>query len=212
MKKTQEQISRRLFPMRTAKGDRTKMRIVEAAIQSIAEEGIDRLTFESVGKRLGFKPAQVRYHFFEKDDLIAKAIDCVLIQRHESILKKLGRIKNWYEQILCLVNGYFDWCESHPEHGASILLLYYLARVNPKYHALHTRMFDSGSARIVSILSVGQSDHKLSEAEMHSVGLSIWALADGYLLYYLTTKSRKHPRSLRKQCLAAIARTLGKAG
>src|SRR4051812_39489913 len=99
MSEATEQISRRLFPAKTPKGDRTKLRMIEATIQTIAEEGIDRVTFESVGKRLGFKPAQVRYHFLEKDDLIDKAINFVLIHHHNAIIKQLEKAEGRVKQV-----------------------------------------------------------------------------------------------------------------
>lgn len=49
--------------------------LVQAALDQVAEEGLDGLSIRTVAARAGVSPAQVQYYFHSKDDLLAAAFD-----------------------------------------------------------------------------------------------------------------------------------------
>ncbi len=68
-------------PLRAEQRERTRERIVEAATELLADEGIDELTIPVVARRAGVSVRTVYLHFPTKDDLneaVAQGIDTMI--------------------------------------------------------------------------------------------------------------------------------------
>lgn len=188
-----------LFPPKPGRGEQTKLRIVRAAIECLAKDGIEKLTFESVGKRIGINRAQVKYHFAEKEELIDKAIDYVIATAQKIVIERLAKSNHWKSQIKAIVDGFFDWVEKYPDQGSVLFLLYYSATFNSKRREFHTKMTEMGFNRTYSVLLGAQKEMGWDTGEVKSLSLSVWALTDGLMLYHLSTKPRKDRQFFRKE-------------
>ncbi len=194
-----------LFPPKPGRGERTKLRIVRAAIECLAKDGVEKLTFESVGKRTGINRAQVKYHFKEKEELIDKTIDYIIATAQKIVIERLSKANQWKTQIKAIVEGFFDWVEAYPEQGSVLFLLYYSATFNPKRREFHTKMTEMGFNRTHSVLLGAKKEMGWDEGEVKSLSLSVWAITDGLMLYHLSTQPRKDRQFFRKEALRIVA-------
>lgn len=203
-------IRAQLFPGKQRRGDNTKVRILKAGVESIAQHGIDNLTFEAVGTLVGMNRAQIRYHFREKEELVDRAIVYAIATAQQIVVSKLEKARDWKSQIHAIVHGFFDWVEHYPTHGSILLLLYYSASFNPKRKEFHTRMTGMGFNRTLAILKGVQKKKGWSESEIANLSLTIWAITDGMMIYHLSTDSRSDPQYFRKQAIMAVSNLLKK--
>jgi AcrR family transcriptional regulator len=66
---------------RSAAGDRTRARIVEAAIETLKSEGFAGASARAIGRVGGFNQALVFYHFGSVNELLLAALDATSEQR-----------------------------------------------------------------------------------------------------------------------------------
>ncbi len=194
-----------LFPPKAGRGEKTKLRIVRAAIACLAKEGVENLTFESVGKRIGINRTQVKYHFKEKDDLVDKTIEYVIATAQLVVVERLSKAKQWKAQINAIVDGFFDWVENNPDQGSVLFLLYYSATFHPRRREFHSKMTEMGFNRTFAVLQSAQKEMGWNQSQVKSLSLSVWALIDGFMLYHLSTNPKKDQQYFRKQALKVAA-------
>lgn len=199
-----EAIYARIFPGRLSKGDQTKIAILRSAIDIIANEGIETLTFESVGKPLGMNRAQVRYHFSQKQEIVDKAIELMLATLQEDIVTKMKTVKNWKDRLDLTVDAVFDLAENRPEQAAVLAYLYYSGTSNKKHRELLGRMETMGQERLEAVLSEAG---KWSAKEITSMVYGIWGVIDGCFFYAVSV--RPTPKGFyRREAHRAIERFL----
>jgi AcrR family transcriptional regulator len=59
-------------------GDETRARIIDAALELIADHGFASTSTREISERLGFTKAALYYHFHTKDDLLAAIVEPVM--------------------------------------------------------------------------------------------------------------------------------------
>src|SRR5919198_4554067 len=70
--------------------DGTRRQILEAAVETLKEEGFAAATSRAVAARGGFNPALVFYYFGSMDALLLAALDWTTQQRFEAYRTALG--------------------------------------------------------------------------------------------------------------------------
>ena len=94
-------------------GDQTRARIMEVALELIADHGYAATSTREISERLGFTKAALYYHFRTKDDLLAALVApslgglTTLIERGRERSSAAGRRE--------LVQGYVDLVGAHAD-------------------------------------------------------------------------------------------------
>lgn len=183
-----ESILTRLFPKEVTKGERAKLRIINATVEAIGKEGAHQITFDSIGKRLGIEKAQVRYHFPDKEILLFKTVETVLYIGQETFMQHLTCAKPGIPQVIAIIDGLFDWFHRYPLHRSVYLYFFYQASRDSKYRALHDQMLNAGFARMLACLqNIPPGKQAMSANErnrkMAVLSQSLWANSLGFLIY-----------------------------
>jgi AcrR family transcriptional regulator len=173
-----------LFPIALGKGERTKMRILEATIENIAESGIASTGFESVGQRVGLARRNVAYHFPRVEEMILAAIQLTIMNGQKLIVERLKTSKTWKSRLQMYFKGMFEWIELYPTHGRVFVAFHHLASVDPKFKEEFLEITGAGMARVQTIL-------KESPASAHSDEAAevVHALLVGMIIRHSVTGS-----------------------
>lgn len=97
----------------------TRERILQAAIELVAEVGADRLRTRAVAERAGVNPALVHYHFGSMAALVRAAEEKVVAEEAEPIVEALWRETG----IQTAVRGVFDAIQELGEPTPSIMVM-----------------------------------------------------------------------------------------
>jgi AcrR family transcriptional regulator len=76
----------------TAQGSATRERILDAAFETLRQEGYNRTSARAIAGRGGFNQALIFYHFGSVTDLLLAALDRVGAERHRRYEEALGSL------------------------------------------------------------------------------------------------------------------------
>lgn len=141
-----------LFDFRARKGDLKKIEIIQAAIEVLADQGLENTTYESLALKINSRRAHVAYHFNDKKTIFLAAVKYILGDFQQSVLDSLERAyeekKGPVHVLQSYVDGVFDWASQNPSQLSVMLLLYYQCTLDPDYIELHEKIRKSGSERL----------------------------------------------------------------
>lgn len=194
------------------KGDRKKLEIIEAAIECLAEEGIENTTFEAIAKRIETRRAHVAYHFKDKNMIFEAAINYILVtyaqtlqefvQKAEQKITK-GTPQNLIEEY---IKGAFYWSKKNPEHVSVFLLFYYLTTFQKSYRDLNTKIRLDGQERIHYLLNMKMELDK-SKAELKEISSIIQNILSAKMVELFTTNYNSTKKA-QDETIAVVRRLL----
>jgi AcrR family transcriptional regulator len=77
----------------SAQGTATRERIVDAAFETLRQEGFNRTSARAIARRGGFNQALIFYHFGSLNDLLLAALDGVAEKRRRRYVEVLGPLQ-----------------------------------------------------------------------------------------------------------------------
>lgn len=146
-----------------SKGDQTKIKILKAAIECINKIGIERSTFEAIGRELGIGKAHVAYHFKKKDQLVLATIEYIALNARGYVDKHLQNCMDPSTLILCYVEAHKHWMSQFKTHASLYTLFFHYCIFNPTYREMNERIRLIGKERILTMLKLihpQAKDHK----------------------------------------------------
>jgi len=184
-----DRIFREVIPFRMRKGDLRKIEIIEAAIDCIATDGLDKLTFESLGKRSKIGKSHVRYHFPTLDELVFNTIRYVYAHGQGVVADYIREETKAKNRLKAYINGTFHWMESHPQHAAVVVLLLYLSTSRSQYRKLQTELWATGSERVRAILELmpTNGDGTQPQRNLKQLSEAIHSHIVGNVFYFTST-------------------------
>lgn len=89
--------------------------ILAAALACFAEEGIDRVTVESLCARAGCSVGSLYHHFGSKEGVAGALFLEGLQDLNAGLIQRLERCSGAEAGVRAVVEHYADWVEAHPE-------------------------------------------------------------------------------------------------
>jgi len=195
---------------RPSKGDQRRIQIIDSAIACIAHDGIERLTFESIGKRIGMKKAHVAYYYKNQEDIIESAIKFVVATVQHTTIERIKNTKKADSQVLSFCQGTFDWLRRFPQYPPVILLMYYNSSYHPFYKRLHSEIRSAGADRIKAALA--HDFPKSNSRTLYRGAKLVQAILTGHILDFATTDLGQTVDAVERQTLADIRDSLAALG
>ncbi|MBI3295829.1 MAG: TetR/AcrR family transcriptional regulator [Deltaproteobacteria bacterium] len=188
-----------IFDIKPGRGEARKVKIVEAFIDLVASDGIDHISFETLGKRVKMNRTHVAYYFANRDELIRTAVRYAVAVGQHITIGHTQAATGWREKLECVVEGPFHWMERHPKHASVMGLFYYLCSCDPSYRELQNSIRSMGEARILSCLKGSGLGHKRSV----EVARQIQCLMAGVLNSFFSSDYPVPLAQLRRQTVKA---------
>lgn len=102
--------------------EETRERILEAAREMFAAQGVAAVTMRAIAKRIGYTPTAIYHHFRDKQELITEICHRdfgALAQR----FTRIGRIEDPVERVRRLGLAYVDFAVEHPSHYTVMFMM-----------------------------------------------------------------------------------------
>jgi AcrR family transcriptional regulator len=177
-----------LFEFRPRKGDLKKLEIIQAAIDCLAELGLENTNYEAIAQRLQTRRAHIAYHFGEKNQIFLAVVKFILGTYQQTLVDALTNVKDQTDAKALLrayINAAFDWAEQEPKQLQCMLLLYYMCTLHTEFLELHHQVRLGGTERLSYLITLSSPELKPSEATRRAKTLQ--NLLSGTLLDAVTT-------------------------
>jgi AcrR family transcriptional regulator len=142
-----------LLDPKPRKAEEVKARIIEAAIQVIAEEGIENASLDNIGKRLKMKRSHIAYYFKSHDELIELVLVYITRMVQTLTIRLLEKAETPEEKLSSIVRAVFLWAAEHPPHIATYLLYYSMCSRLKKYQTNFQETRRLGAERLRDIVA-----------------------------------------------------------
>lgn len=191
-----------LFEFRPRKGDLKKLEIVKAAIECLAVEGPENMTYEAIAKRLNTRRAHIAYHFSDKSDIYLTAVKYILATAQQMTIDSITKAESGKEMLENYIDSYFVWADQNPQQLTVMLLFYYLCSLKEEYRELNAQIRKAGHERLVYILTT-RLDKRLSPTIASTIAYDIQSLISGSMLDAYTT----HQKTMKQAQNDIVTRT-----
>ncbi len=161
------------------KGDRTRLRILDAAGKLLQTRDFSALTMAEIGKPAKIAPATIYEHFKDKDELLVEAI------RHligEQRVKIDARIKDSDPAEKRLRASLRVNLEISFEVMAPLMSLFYFAAIKPAVREFEVEFQRTAVSRIETLLIHGNREGAWNIQRTQSVARSIHSLLIGEMI------------------------------
>jgi TetR/AcrR family transcriptional regulator, transcriptional repressor for nem operon len=177
-------------PRLTAKGARTRARIVEEAAALIHERGVLGATLEDVRAAAGVSGSQMTHYFADKNELVLAVIDYqadAIVNRQRHALGSGNGVEAWRNMVITAAR------RTQAKGGCQLgSLVGQLAESDPEARALIAAGFDQWAAAIGDGLRSLHADGKLpSEIDPDDLATTLLATLQGGLLLAQAQRSTR---------------------
>ncbi len=174
----------------TAKGARTRARIVEEAAALIHERGVAGTTLEDVKVAAEVSGSQMYHYFPDKDDLVQAVIDYhadAIVSRNRQALGSANGVEAWRKMVIAAAR------RTKAKGGCALgSLAGQLAENDPEARALIAAGFDQWAAAIGDGLRSLHAEGKLrSDVDPDDLAITLLATLEGGLLLSQVQRSSR---------------------
>ena len=142
------------------KGERTRLKIVSAAIHLFAKKGFSQTSFQEIADRCKITQPAIFVHFKNKSALLNAVRKQVSASNHEFTD---GRILVTDDALTALIKhcqSNIEWAIKNPQEAQIIFLTYYYAFFDPEFSAVFPSVIGLGTERILKYVLAGQRERK----------------------------------------------------
>ncbi|MGE4232016.1 MAG: TetR/AcrR family transcriptional regulator [Bacteriovoracia bacterium] len=200
-----------VFPMTFGRAQKRQKQIVEATIDILAEDGIDRLTFDVVADRCGVTRPLVRHYYKNRDELLDVVLKYIGVNMQHFIIESLKKTsKDAKLQFFQYVKAHFDWAVEFKKHLQIILYFFYRTSLyseesRRKDRAVNIDLINVGFERIQELI------REVSEKPLlPGVAKAVQNLLTGAIISTVLEDYDKH--ELNKLCKETVDACLAIAG
>ncbi|MBK7961926.1 MAG: TetR/AcrR family transcriptional regulator [Bdellovibrionales bacterium] len=161
-----------VLPPSGTKSDAKKRLILEATIEILANQGIEEITFESLGDKLQTTKANIRYHFHDKDELIFLAVKFMAFTAQSVTATMVKNAQKPQDKLNGVILGAYRHLKTNPSHVRAFMMYFYYASIFSNYRELFTQSRMIGQLRLSKIL------HDLPRRDGQASVKSLMLLAD----------------------------------
>ena len=177
-------------PKLTAKGARTRARIVEEAAALIHERGVAGTTLEDVRAAAEVSGSQMYHYFPDKDDLVQAVIDHNadgIVSRNRKALGRANGVEAWRKMVIAAAK------RTKAKGGCALgSLVGQLAETDPEARALIASGFDQWAAAIGDGLRSLHAEGKLPPGvDPDDLAITLLATLEGGLLLAQAQRSTR---------------------
>ena len=177
-------------PKLTAKGARTRARIVEEAAALIHERGVASTTLEDVKVAADVSGSQMYHYFPDKNDLVQAVIDYnaeAIVSRNRQALAGANGVETWQKMVITAAK------RTKAKGGCALgSLVGQLAESDPEARALIASGFDQWAAALSDGLRSLHADGKLpSDIDPDDLATTLLATLQGGLLLAQVQRSTR---------------------
>lgn len=200
----------RLLP--SSKGEKTRERMILASIGVVANQGIDKLTFEALAKECGVTRQLVKHYFPEKSDLVRCFSEHIRRQFQALAVGMLKEHTQPKEMLDSYVRSTFFWLREFPDHARAWNFFLCYCSTNTDFRRINAEYVAIGHSRIEALLKFGIAAGQFHPGETSKRARAIQLLITAGLVSESTETPGVVPHELENLVLCQVRLTAGVIG
>lgn len=182
----QRTIYEELFPRVLSKSDKKKLVILEAAIQTYAELGIEYVSYEDIARKAKVTRPLVNHYFPDKKILFENAIKFIRAHFQELAVREISKFTSPNDQLKAYIRSTISWIKVSPVHAKTWVFFFYICVSDSKLRSLHHQLTILGMERLTLLLRAVAIEKGYSERNLPEKSKNIQRLITGALLELAT--------------------------
>lgn len=183
-----------------------RRRVVEAAIRSIAVDGIENLTFATIAQAMGSTASHVKYYFPQKEDVVRAAVHQMLATLQTHIIEKITAETNPRRALEAYVTGSIEILETNKDFWPLITLYFYYCSRDKQMRETNKAFRTTAHERISALLR----DLGIRNArDLESLASYIFILVQTQGMEFIYDQTPGSLTRAKQTCLMRLSRALG---
>ncbi len=183
----------------------SNLKLINSAIKSISERGINETTMYSVSKGAGLSQGIVNFHFKSKELLLIETLKFISNEYLEEFQKKLTSAgKSPVKRIIAIINNDFDKKICNRDKIAVWYTFFSEVKFKPVYLQICKERDEYYNQTVVSIIKELVKIEKNINLSSENISTSLFALTMGLWLDQLVDSENFNRKDAKKICINLI--------
>jgi TetR/AcrR family fatty acid metabolism transcriptional regulator len=162
-----------------------RKQIIDAALETIAEQGYTQTSFAEIAKGLGITKGLIAYHFNGKHDLITSAIHTILNQQGHYIKERVDAQSLGQDKLRIYIEASFEYIEQHRQHFVALVDLWGSFTSAEEKQAFSQSAYDPCRAHLQKIFRIGREQKEFGDFDVQAMSAVIQGAIDGVMLQWV---------------------------
>jgi len=162
-----------------------RKQIIDAALQTIAEQGYTQTSFAEIAKSLGITKGLIAYHFDGKHDLITSAIHTILNQQGAYIKERVDAQETASDKLRAYIQASFLYIAQNRAHFVALVDLWGSFTSPEEKTAFSQTAYDPCRAHLQKIFRIGFEQGEFSGFDPQALSAIIQGGIDGLMLQWV---------------------------
>ena len=162
-----------------------RKQIIEAALQTIAEQGYTQASFAKIAEGLGITKGLIAYHFNGKHDLITSAIHTILNRQGLYIKEHVGAHPKASDKLQAYIESSFEYIEQNRPHFVALVDLWGSFTSAEEKSSFSETAYDPCRAHLRKIFRIGQEQGEFVALDEQMMASVIQGAIDGIMLQWV---------------------------
>jgi hypothetical protein len=197
------------FEAKLSKGQERKIQVVETAIEIIAKEGPDSMTYDHLAEKCGVTRQLIIHHFPDRTDLLRWGARFTRAHMQNFAVTRMKAQLTTKGQLRAYIQSTFEWCELNPKYASFWLYYFYQCSNKKEFKKQNSEFVEMGHTRIEALLQQGFKEKAFHCPNTYGTAKIIQNIITGSLVSYATENYGEVRLQLEAWTLESIEKLLG---
>jgi len=162
-----------------------RKQIIDAALQTIAEQGYTQTSFAEIAKSLGITKGLIAYHFNGKQDLIASVLRTIIENQAAYLRIRLAEQSTATAKLRVYISASLEYIEQNRAHFIALVDLWGSFTSPEEKHAFNKTFYGPCISQLRDIVQLGQQTGEFGSFDSKTLTHILQGALDGVMLQWV---------------------------
>lgn len=194
----------------SAKEEKRKTQIIQAAYDVIASKGYNSFTIDDIAQQAGLSKGGVLHYFKTKEDILVHLLEQIYTLI-ESYIKKMSEKYNTPEKKLkAVIIAYINVAKKNPAFYVVMVDFWAQITINERIKSINNRIFDKMCQEIKKIIDLGIDQGVFNESDSLNTSYAILAMVTNIAVQWTFNNSIYNIDHVSRKCMNIVMSYLKK--
>jgi TetR/AcrR family transcriptional regulator, fatty acid metabolism regulator protein len=162
-----------------------RKQIIDAALQTIAEQGYPQTSFAEIAKSLGITKGLIAYHFKGKQDLIASVLHTIIENQAAYLRARLAEQSSATNKLRVYITASLEYIEQNRAHFVALVDLWGSFTSPEEKHTFNKTFYGPCISQLRDIIQLGQQTGEFGSFDSKILTHILQGALDGVMLQWV---------------------------